>query len=417
MMTAMYIIMNDSRIDNVSNLKDFLKGARKFDLSLREVSLEERYAFIDETVDRLDYRNLSRTDKGVVFNYLKKITGYKKAQLYRLVDRAVLGKLTRREYRRSKIYRYFDSVDIKLLERTDEYHLRFSEKATVEILRREYEVFGHGEYEKLSKISHSHISNLRHSPIYRNFWINHTKARQVPIGATQKPENFSRPGSIRVDSVSQREVYHINTVDEITQWEIIFCVPQICEACVLPALLDIFDQYPFKLFNFHSDRGGETINYQVANFLQRLLIKQTKSRSYHPNDNALVETKNGSIIRKNMGWQHINQDMADEINLYYRNWFNPYLNFHRPSGFPSIQVDEKGRKRKIYDLYQTPYDSLKSIPAAQNFLKPELNFQILDKIAYEYSDNEFAKLMRQEETKLFAKIRQSDHQDGFVSNP
>jgi hypothetical protein len=287
-----------------------------------------------------------------------------------------------------------------------------SEKATLEILRRENEVFQHHNYQTISKISHSNITNLRHSPLYKSSWVNHTKARQIPIGLTQKPENYGKAGSIRVDSVSQKDVYHINTIDEITQWEIVFCVPQICEACMLPALEDIINQYPFTIFNFHSDRGGENINYQVADFLQRLLIKQTKSRSYHSNDNALVETKNGSVIRKNMGWEHIDQKFCDRINHYYKNYFNPYLNYHRPCGFPNIITDEKGKKEKVYNVYLTPYDALKRILGANKFLKPEQTFEKLDIIAYQHSDNEFAEIMREEERKLFNEIRKSNRNNG-----
>lgn len=234
------------------------------------------------------------------------------------------------------------------MEKTDELHLRLSEGATKEILRREFEIFHHNNFQTISRISHSHITNLRHSLIYKNSWVNHTKARQIPIRITMPPENFGKPGSIRVDTVNQRDVYHINSVDEITQWEVVVCVPQISERCMLPALQELIDQYPFIVFNFHSDRGRETINYIVSSFLQRLLIKQTKSRAYHANDNALVETKNGAVVRKNMGWQHINQNLTDKINHYYRNYFNPYLNFHRPCGYTTIIVDEKGRKKRLY---------------------------------------------------------------------
>jgi hypothetical protein len=223
---------------------------------------------------------------------------------------------------------------------------------------------------------------------------------------------MGRPGSIRIDSVSQKDVYHINSVDEITQWEVVFCVPQLSESCMLPALKEIFNQYPFTIFNFHSDRGKETINYQVANFLQRLLIKQTKSRSYHSNDNGLVETKNGSIIRKNMGWEHINQRFCDEINSYYNSFFNIYLNFHRPCVFPTMQTDEKGKKRKVYNVCLTPYDALKRILGANKFLKVGQTFEKLDIIAYSHSDNEFAEIMREEERKLFQKIREKDREDG-----
>lgn len=410
----MKIDMNDSRILSITQIKDFLKGSQKFDLSLGGSSISEKYKFIDKTIDRVNYRSLSRSEKRIVISYLKKFTGYKKAQLQRLVKRSVLGKLTRKMYKRLSPVKIYSSFDIKLLEKTDELHLRLSEMATQEVLRRESEVFGHSEFEKIAAVSHSHITNLRNSPVYKNSWVNHTKSRLTPIGITMKPENLGRPGSIRIDSVSQKDVYHINTVDEITQWEVVFCVPQITEEYMTLALEEIFDQYPFTIFNFHSDRGGENINYQVANFLQRLLIKQTKSRSYHSNDNALVETKNGSVIRKNMGWEYIsrNEDLVKSINNYYKNYFNPYLNYHRPCGFPTITIDSKGRKKKVYKIYKVPYDALKQIPNATNFLKPNITFKKLDIIALSHSDNEFASLMRNEERKLFDLIHKNDLKKG-----
>lgn len=411
----MKITMNDSRLINVTQLSEFLKGSQGVSLSLENALIEEKYKFIDEAIKRLNYSKLSKKEKRIVYVYLRKITGYKKAQLYRLMKKAEIGKLKKNMYQRINPHKIYTTHDIKLLEKTDELHLRMSEKATLEILRRENEVFNHKEYQTISGVSHSHLTNLRYSPIYKAGWINHTKARQIQIGITQKPENYGFPGSIRVDSVSQKDVYYINTVDEITQWEIIFCVPQICEACVLPALEEIISQYPFKIFNFHSDRGGENINYQVANLLQKLLIKQTKSRSYHSNDNALCETKNGSVIRKNMGWEHIDQKFCDKINDYLKNYFNPYLNFHRPCAYPTIQTDDKGKKRKVYDIYQVPYDRLKQIVGSEKFLGSGQTFEKLDIIAYSHSDNEWAELMRKEEDKLFNEIRKYNRNGGLLT--
>lgn len=410
----MKITMNDSRIVNITQIREFLKGSQSFDFSLRQSSIEEKYTFINITVDRLTYHKLKKKDKKVVISYLKKITGYKKAQLKRLITQAVIGELKRKPYKRICPHRVYTSDAVKLLEKTDELHLRLSEGATKEILKREYEIFHKQNYQTISRISHSHITNLRHSPVYNSHWINHTKTRVVPIGVTQQPENFGRPGLIRVDTVHQRDVYHINSVDELTQWEIIICVPQISEACMIPALEEMFEQYPFVIFGFHSDRGGENINYQVASLLQHLLIKQTKSRSNHSNDNALVETKNGAVIRKNMGWQHINQNLTDKVNNYYRNYFNYYLNFHRPCAYPSIMVDEKGRKKRTYPTYQIPYEALKSIVGAKNFLKSHISFEKLDIIAYQYSDNEFAQILRNEERKLFNLITKVDERNGSL---
>lgn len=408
----MQITMNDSRITSIAQVQDFLKASQKISFSLEDASIEEKYEFIDGTLKKFLYAGLPKKEKRIIIWYLQKVAGYKKGRLYQLVAKAQKGSLKKVLYQRVKPHKIYTTMDMKLLEKTDEIHLRLSEDATKEILRREYQIFHNQNYQTISRISHSHISNLRHSPNYRSFWINHTKARQIPIGVTRPPESFGRPGSIRIDSVSQKDVYHINSVDEITQWEVVFCVPQLSESCMLPALWEIFNQYPFTIFNFHSDRGKETINYLVSDLLQRLLIKQTKSRSYHSGDNALVETKNGSVIRKNMGWEHINQSMCNSINDYYKNFFNPYLNFHRPCAYPSIITDEKGKKRKEYNLYQVPYERLKSLSNTRKYLKQGITFENLDTMAYSHSDNEFATIMREEERKLFRKIREKDREDG-----
>ncbi|MBU2592173.1 hypothetical protein KKD61_01780, partial [Patescibacteria group bacterium] len=189
--------------------------------------------FIDERINRLNYRTLLKKDKRGVINYLRKITGYKHTQLFHLIKRTGKGKLTKALYRKTNPYRIYTSYDIKLLEKTDELHLRLSGMATKEILRREYQVFGRQEFQTITRISHSHIDNLRDSPIYKNSWINHTKARLIPIGITMPPDNLGKPGSIRVDAVHQNEIYHLNFVDKITQWEIAVCIPQICEACMI----------------------------------------------------------------------------------------------------------------------------------------------------------------------------------------
>ena len=114
-----------------------------------------------------------------------------------------------------------------------------------------------------------------------------------------------------------------------------------------------------------------------------------------------------------MGWQHINQSLADTVNDYYRNFFNPYLNYHRPCGFPTIVTDTKGKKHKVYKTYQTPYEALKGITEAQKFLKPGTTFEKIDIIAYRQSDNEFAEVMRKEERKLFELIMKTDHKKGL----
>lgn len=403
----MKVTMNDSRLTNVIQLRAFLKGSRNIKFSLASSSLTQRYRFIDDTVDRLKYSGLSKKDKGVVIEYLQKITGYRHAQISRLVKRASFGKLKRKLYKRVNPNRKYSSRDIKLLEKTDELHLRLNDLATKEIMRRECEIFGHQEYANIAGVSARHINNLRQSDIYRQSYVNHTKPTVIPIGETKKPENNSIPGSIRVDTVHQRDLCYINHVDEITQWEIVISVPQISEAYLMPALKYVLEAFPFKIFNFHSDRGSEFINYQVAQLLNKLLIHQTKSRSRHTNDNALVESKNGSVIRKNLGYSYFSKQLVTPLNGWLAKYFNPYLNYHRPCLYQTDTITyPSGRQKPVYGQITTPYEKLKEVyqqtkGKKREFLKNGITFEKLDIIAYKYSDNQFAQMVRDAETKLF----------------
>jgi len=395
--------MEDTYIETIDQIQEFLTGTKK--LIVRLGTIDEKYQFIDDTIDRLEYGRRKKKEKRVIIRYLKKLTGYKHTQLFRLIERSLLGNLVRKQYvRKIDYHRIYTATDIKLLEKTDELHLRLNAHATHEIMRREFVLFHHTEFQNLSGISVSHIDNLRKRPTYTASWVNGTKSREIPIGTTMKPETNNSPGSIRVDTVHQRDIYHINAVDEITQWEIVVSVPLIAESFLLPALTLLLEQFPFTVFNFHSDRGSEFVNRIVAHLLNKLLITQTKSRSRHCNDNALVETKNGSVIRKNMGYMHMDHGIANKTNMFYQTYFNPYLNFHRPCGYVTeTKVDHKGRERKVYGQYTTPYEKLKEVSTVEDkqFLKSGKSFEELDIIAYKISDNDFAKVVRKKQNELF----------------
>ena len=145
-----------------------------------------------------------------------------------------------------------------------------------------------------------------------------------------------KPGFIRVDTVHQGDrdgvkgLYHINAVDEVTQYEVVCTVEKISERYLVPVLEGMLAGFPFKLLEFHSDNGSEFINHKVAELLNSLNIALTKSRSRHSNDNALVESKNGSVIRKLLGHAHVPQHHAERFNLFDQAHLNPYVNYHRP---------------------------------------------------------------------------------------
>ena len=396
--------MDDSRIDNITELKKFLESSQK--VSIRLATIDEKYTFIQGAVKKYRYKKLAKHEKKVVLFYLKKITGFKKTQMHKLIARALIGKLVRKVYVRTNPHLVYKAYDIKLLEKTDALHLRLNGLATKEILRRECEVFGNKEFENIARVSPSHITNLRHTEVYKNSWVNQTKPSLVNIAVTAPPVTNGIPGSIRVDTVSQNDIYHINAVDEICQWELVASVPRIQEIFMEDVLYDILLQFPFAVFNFHSDRGSEYINYVICKLLNKLLIKQTKSRSRHCNDNALVESKNGTVVRKNFGYFYVNQDLCETLNKFHKEYFNLYLNYHRPCLFVTDTITyPNGRTRDVYNEATTPYEKLKEIcnrpeNKDKKILRDDMTFEKLDKIAYAMSDNAFAKLMRKEQERI-----------------
>ncbi len=189
-------------------------------------------------------------------------------------------------------------------------------------------------------------------------------------------------------------VYHINAVDAVTQWQVVGCVGRINEQFVLPVLEAMLYQFPFRIMGFHSDNGSEYVNHEVAKLLKSLLIEFTKSRANRTQDNALVEGKNGAIIRKHLGYGHIGAEHAEAVGKFFTAHMNPYLNFHRPCGF-AVSLDARGKRQRQYkrEDYATPYEKLKGLDKAEQYLKPNLNFAQLDQVARKTSDTECARKM------------------------
>jgi len=187
----------------------------------------------------------------------------------------------------------------------------------------------------------------------------------------------------------------------VTQWEIVGCVERISEHYHEPILKDLLVQYPFVIHGFHSDNGSEFVNHVVAELLNKLLIEFTKTRPRHTNDQALVEGKNGSIVRKQMGHGYIPRSEADKIQRFYKQTLNVYLNFHRPCGFATEKVDKRGKLRKHYDTYLAPFEKLKNLHKPEQFLRPGITVEDLERIAKSHSDTEFARLVQEEKAKLF----------------
>jgi transposase InsO family protein len=374
----------------------------------------EVYAWVTRTLREQGYGQQGRAAKGLLRQYLGKRTGLRRAQVTRLVSQyRNRGEVSEKGYRRHRFPQRYRRADLELLAAVDEAHETLSGPATRRILEREYGEFEHSAYERLAGISVAQIYRLRQRTAYRQRRLHCTQTRPtaVSIGERRRPDPQGRPGYLRVDTVHQGDqegvkgVYHINAVDAVTQWQVVGAAPSISEAWLEPVRQAMLAQFPFRIRGFHSDNGSEFLNRTVEKLLNKLLIEQTQSRPRRSNDNGLVESKNGAVIRKHMGYSHIAAPHAERIQRFFAQHFNPYLNYHRPCGQPELETDAQGKQKRVYRRYATPWEVFQRLPDAATYRKPGQSLQALDRIAQTESDTEAARGMQQAKQKLFASFQ------------
>jgi len=415
------ITMDISRIEDTKQLADITSTlAPVVDTVPAETSqadIAKRYAAIEGIARKFGYarKNVGKKARAEIITMCMQATGLSRSRVKHLLRIFVKhkGRLTYTLGTKHTFKQVYTTQDVALLASADNAFLRMSGNAMVHVFRRMYEVHADEAYARLAHLSVSHLYNLRETRQYQSntLTVSGTKRVTVPIGKRMKPNHGGHAGYIRVDTVHQGDlgkvkgVYYINLVDEVTQWEVVACVPDISEyflESVLEAALLLF---PFRISGFHSDNGGEYINKTVAALLRKLHARQTKSRSRKTNDNALVEGKNAAVVRKHFGHAHIPKGHADEIDAFAKQWLVPFLNFHRPCAFATEEVDEKtGKIVKKYDTYLTPFEKLCSLPEEKRNLNPSVTLDDLRAVERAHSDIEFATLKEKARDALFKKL-------------
>ena len=408
----MVIDMNEAKLETIEQIQEFLSGTADVTFSIPNDESTLR-AFVAAVIKRFSYFRRRKGHRGVLLAYLRRLTGYSRQHLSRLLVqyRDTRSLKPRVRASRTSFTRHYGPAEVALLAETDSLHDTLSGPATKVLLLRALTLFGDTRFARLAQISVSHLYNLRASEPYRKLRIvcRGTRPSPVVIGVRKAPAPQGVPGYIRIDTVHQGDqdgmkgVYHINVVDIVTQWELVAAVEHISEAYLLPVIALLLNGFPFTIRGFHSDGGSEFVNYETAKLLDKLRVEFTRSRPRHTNDNALAECKNGAVIRKIMGYSHIPQKYATAINDFYVEALNPYLNFHRPCFFAVDTTDAKGKIRKTYPYEQimTPWERLKTIPQYETFLKYGVTAQVLELQANEMSDNAAAKKVQLARKQLF----------------
>jgi hypothetical protein len=171
-----------------------------------------------------------------------------------------------------------------------------------------------------------------------------------------------QPGTMQVDllahcgeSTEGFYLFTLSAVDEATGWGEWVAVWGKGQERVGAAFHCAHKRLPFPLRGLNTDNGGEFINQPLYSYCQREKIKFTRCRPYKKNDNALVEEKNGSVVRRLVGYERYSSKQAyEKLNELY-DLLRLYCNFFQPV-LKLVAKSRQGSKvHKKYDTAQTPY--------------------------------------------------------------
>ena len=187
----------------------------------------------------------------------------------------------------------------------------------------------------------------------------------IPIRLTNW--NLQEVGLAEIDTVAHNGgdpsgefVYSLNLVEIYSGWNEQYATMGKGERGVVKGIDDIKKELPFDLLGLDSDGGSEFINWHLVKYCEKNKIYFTRSRPYMKNDNAYVEQKNNTHIRKLLGFDRFdNLKQLELINDLYRNEWRLFNNFFKP--VMKIERKEKVNNslcRKIYDKARTPYQRL-----------------------------------------------------------
>ncbi len=329
--------MQNAKELNPEQISEFLKASHGIVSSGQ--GRAETYAWTQQILIAQEYASLGKTARGAVRAYIIKVTGLSLPQAARLLRMyRETGKIEQQPYQRRQFPRKYTAGDVTLLALVDGAHERMSGPSTQCILRREYEEFAKPEYVRLAGISvcaplqsaqQRRISKagggIRADAAERG--VNRRAAAARPARTSGLPA-CGHSASRRL-GWSQRGVPHQRCgrgpavgSDRMRQQDqrAVFDTGAEGDAGAISV-----SEFGTPLRN-----GSEFINHTVARLLNKLLVEFTKSRASRSQATALVEGKNGAVIRKLIGYGHIGGEHAGQLDKFYTEQLNPYLNFHRP---------------------------------------------------------------------------------------
>src|SRR5258708_13978959 len=191
------ISMDDTEAVSLEQVGAFLAGSGE--VRFAGVRRGEVYAWVESTLVRHEYAGLGRADKGVVRQYLGRMTGRSRAQVTRLIaGHRKTGQVKTAAYQRTKFATRYTAGDVGLLAYVAQAHGNLRGPTTNRILEREYFDYGQAAYARLAGISVAHMYRFRNSAAYRqrNTTYQPTRPAVIPLGGRRKPQPHRPAGDV-----------------------------------------------------------------------------------------------------------------------------------------------------------------------------------------------------------------------------
>ena len=341
------------------------------------------------TAVRSRYRKANRQEKKVILDEFVAVTGYHRKYAIQLLNHGAPATTGERRKRRrtypveviSALVKIWDILDRPCGKRLKPYLPEF-----VQVLERQHElVLDQETKELLLRMSRSTIDRVLRKARRRP----HRRMRgttkpgsllksSIPV-RVYTPWDEQHPGFIEVDlvahggdSASGEFLFSLNTVDVATGWTETVAIANKGQAATFAGLLQVRDRLPMPLLGIDSDNGAEFINAHLRRYCETEHITFTRCRPYKKNDQAHIEQKNWSVVRRTVGYDRYDspqalrqlQDLYQVLRLYL-NYFQPVMKLVGKERFGA-------RVKKRYDEARTPYQRVLEAEEVSQTVKDEL---------------------------------------------
>ncbi len=173
-------------------------------------------------------------------------------------------------------------------------------------------------------------------------------------------------------------VSSLTTVDIASTWTELRAVWGRGSSNVLQELKDIEASLPFPISGYDPDNGGEVLCRHIIGYFRdrKIPVTVTRSRAYKKNDQAHVEQRNSSVVRRFLGHERLDFiELTPLVNSYYREILCPLMNHFFPSHKLKDKRQEHGKRKRVYDPPMTPYARLPASPFVTDEAKEKLKAQ------------------------------------------